>query len=462
MSSIYLTLPSDADQHIHPLNTASNFITTFKRTIDLDSDYKVALAEIHIPIKWKNITTHNNKLYCSYAEMTEADIEADVINPNITASKSDKILTLKIDLSSYKYGITRSEYMRKLDQLLKENDRKKVGDTIFYYNGAIQCYSKNTPYNIAMGLQSKHWQILFETMTSSFTENIAVFEDFFEISCTVLRKQMTKIELLKFDPYANEISYKLPSHYIYLIPPATEAGVIDLPIHKLKYDEKGFINYKEFRESVGTTNTVVKIVLKTTVLQSRDKVCYLQPGYYEHNSALVDEIIRVLPVECKEQLNLSVQNDIFIMKHNGFRYCGISFKDNDILRNMLGITLENLKQYFPDRPATLTKPTTQYIPLYNTKFTAALPVDINRGVSNLFIYSDIVSQQIIGESEGNLLRVIQLNSDGIKTIHFGNSAHYKNISNNKIDSIQVVIKSDTGEEIEFINGKSIITLHLTK
>lgn len=81
----------------------------------------------------------------------------------------------------------------------------------------------------------------------------------------------------------------------------------------------------------------------------------------------------------------------------------------------------------------------------------------------LYIYSDIVEHQFVGESEFQLLRTLTvefLKNQKLKT-HIFQKPYYLKCSSLKIESITITIKDDQGKLIKFADGynKVIVSLH---
>ena len=53
-SEFYVTLPSNSSMQYFPDNKTSNFVTKLPRTLQLDGEWEVGLAEIVYPHTWYN------------------------------------------------------------------------------------------------------------------------------------------------------------------------------------------------------------------------------------------------------------------------------------------------------------------------------------------------------------------------------------------------------------------------
>jgi hypothetical protein len=93
------------------------------------------------------------------------------------------------------------------------------------------------------------------------------------------------------------------------------------------------------------------------------------------------------------------------------------------------------------------------------------PYELSGGYHSLFVYSDIVSPSFVGDSYTQLLRLVEIPSD----YKFGDqvkitypSTYYIPVLVKEFDTIEIDIKDDTGENIPFEFGRSILTLHFRK
>lgn len=82
----------------------------------------------------------------------------------------------------------------------------------------------------------------------------------------------------------------------------------------------------------------------------------------------------------------------------------------------------------------------------------------------LYIYSDIVEYQIVGDTIAPLLQIVA--STNTKTDSFidkiYDSPHYIPVSRNNIESIEIDIRSDKGLPINFTSGRVVVKLSFRK
>lgn len=103
-------------------------------------------------------------------------------------------------------------------------------------------------------------------------------------------------------------------------------------------------------------------------------------------------------------------------------------------------------------------------PLGNDAVKFKYGVDLNIHNSRFFVYSDVAGYTNIGHITAPILRVVPFaNTTG--EIHFHQeflNLHYVPVAKSFIDQVYISIKGDTGNDIPFITGKTLIKLHFRK
>lgn len=90
-----------------------------------------------------------------------------------------------------------------------------------------------------------------------------------------------------------------------------------------------------------------------------------------------------------------------------------------------------------------------------------VPPHVNK-ISSLYLYTDIIEHQFVGDSFAPLLRTISVPNSlkyGDYISHNYIQPHYIPVTRNNIDYIEIDLRSDTGELIQFVSGKVIVKLH---
>jgi len=86
--------------------------------------------------------------------------------------------------------------------------------------------------------------------------------------------------------------------------------------------------------------------------------------------------------------------------------------------------------------------------------------DVNRGFSAAYVYCNILEHIPVGHTKAPLLRIVSVSGkrgDIVRTTY--EKPLYVPLQQKSFDSIEIDIRSDTGDPIPFESGKVIVTLH---
>lgn len=87
-------------------------------------------------------------------------------------------------------------------------------------------------------------------------------------------------------------------------------------------------------------------------------------------------------------------------------------------------------------------------------------VDPNSDFHLFYLYSDIVEPQVIGDIQAPLLRIITVRGHDGDMIHeLYDRPHYVPILRKNFQTIEIVIRTHTGNLVSFARGKLIVKLH---
>lgn len=99
----------------------------------------------------------------------------------------------------------------------------------------------------------------------------------------------------------------------------------------------------------------------------------------------------------------------------------------------------------------------------DSRSEAEYPTDTRGGKECLYIYSNIVSPQIIGNTLAPLLRLVHISGEhGDIVEKLFTKQHYVPVCLKEIDHIHLNVKSDQGDIVKFTYGKCVAKLHFRK
>jgi hypothetical protein len=97
------------------------------------------------------------------------------------------------------------------------------------------------------------------------------------------------------------------------------------------------------------------------------------------------------------------------------------------------------------------------------KIVAKYPPDLTAGFNTLFVYCNLIEPQVVGNSLVPILRTVTIegkHGDFINKIFL--SPHYAKLRTKTFDTVEIAIKTDTDQEVQFNFGKVIVKLHLRR
>ena len=130
-------------------------------------------------------------------------------------------------------------------------------------------------------------------------------------------------------------------------------------------------------------------------------------------------------------------------------------KASRALSLMLGLEAEN--NYVTDVTTPTGVGAGAGVPL---RYHASHHVDMHAGFVSMFVYTDIIDYQAVGDSFVPLLRCVHIsghNNDVVTIIY--DKPHYLTVSKATISDIIIEVKSDLGKDVPFRYGKFIAKLH---
>ena len=107
-----------------------------------------------------------------------------------------------------------------------------------------------------------------------------------------------------------------------------------------------------------------------------------------------------------------------------------------------------------------------YIPTHVFQGTenSTHPIDLNQGLHGLYVYTNVVEHQVVGDVMVPLLRIVPIDHtlSGTTLSHSYQRIFYLSTNGKQFSSVEIDIKDDTGQSIPFQVGKVNVTLHFRK
>jgi hypothetical protein len=120
---------------------------------------------------------------------------------------------------------------------------------------------------------------------------------------------------------------------------------------------------------------------------------------------------------------------------------------DDHMETLLGIKANPLVNRFPE-------------PKWISGTTAT---DIGGGIHSLYVYCDVLESVPVGDTQAPLLRIVDATGSHSANVHRTfEQPRYMPVQKKHFDSIEVLIRDDTGEPVSFEGGKLVVTLHFCR
>lgn len=101
--------------------------------------------------------------------------------------------------------------------------------------------------------------------------------------------------------------------------------------------------------------------------------------------------------------------------------------------------------------------------LQNVNKRCELSSDLQAGIHALYVYCDLLQHTYVGDIKAPLLRVVNSGVEAGDVItRYYERPRYVPLQKKSFDSIQIIIRDDLGEKIQFENGKVLLTLHFRR
>jgi hypothetical protein len=102
-------------------------------------------------------------------------------------------------------------------------------------------------------------------------------------------------------------------------------------------------------------------------------------------------------------------------------------------------------------------------PIGNQVVIATDVFELNRSLNFIYVYCEVASYSIVGDTKTPLLRVCSINGrhgEIIRTIF--THPHYVPVARKEYDCIQILLSTELGQPFPFLFGKSMVTLHFRR
>lgn len=194
--------------------------------------------------------------------------------------------------------------------------------------------------------------------------------------------------------------------------------------------------------SIDNTNNYFYIRKRPDPKRPREITLQIQPGQYKRIEEVIDAMNKVIPIEHTGNIKITLLPDGRVHVKCGDNYYVCFSKKQPGLGRLLGFHEEQLDLSLQD------------IAGYSV-------ADIDRGTASLYIYTNLILPQVVGDVYAPLLRVLPMLNDKSSSlaVHRFQNIDYYPLRCPSFEMIEIDMRTDYGENIMFKLNKSVIKLH---
>lgn len=459
-SEFYVTLPSNACMEVFPNNTQSHFTTKLSTPIMLKGEWEVGLVEAIIPRSYFNITLLNNSYTLTQMkEITEYD---NIVKHEIPLTPlSERSGSLFTDLNNNIQQITHTNGVNFVER----------GENV-----TIQVWRDEFELHIDSEKCDKLLYILNQPLRSLKITNTASF---------------------KF----RNITDELDCQFFYLIDKRkSKDETIYIPLQSTNPESESLTLFGDINENIQLIAKTDK--LKFVQPKSQPDTVFLQipEGYEIHissqhapyllnalNSPLNDLLLQKTQIflNVKDYEKLVSSKEYFLLKRRAFKEGKVEMvkvTENltipigqysttaelfDAIRGLKFILLSDkrVKLLVPKQTTVVFGSGIQQLLGFNEssfmdgEHISNYPIELNAGITEIFVYSDIIEPHRIGETSASLLRIIPLGGEkDDQIVRVYNNPLYFSLKSNYIETINIELRASTGARMIFNSGKTFLIL----
>ena len=414
-SDFYITLPSNASADYFPENKQGSYRTKLSSALNLGEFWEVGLSEIIIPRNWFNIGPHNNEYFLTYnAETTqvvdhkhyeliiayEPGVKIEdfffAINTKIREIAHEQIVNFIPDSDEKQVSI---ELENDIELILEEKKASKLLYMLHLPDRDI-ALSESTTRKYRASNQR-------EEITITINDRRPLKENSFIMPLTYIKPKANKKNITNFSDIMPAISENLRElqleNYINFV----YDPLIDQIIIKLS-------DYASLEITKHKAPTFLHILQ-----QNVDRLVIKEEQTFKINPLLVPEAGEHITLIIKEYPTKSITEKVRRHMHVN---AGVYKTAKELFAQFKEIYMQQLPDYKvfmevpPEYEIEFGKGLQDFLGFWNHQFKpgryiSEYPLELDAGISEIFVYSDIISGSYVGDTYAPLLRVIQRSNE---------------------------------------------------
>lgn len=459
-NDFYVTLPSNASMQYFPQNTQSSYRTKLVSPLMLNGEWEVGLSEIFIPRNWFNIGDHNSS-YTVY----------------LKTSKSDVTTSMQYQIS-FAFDATKS--LKDFFNTLGEKIKASLGDKQSV-SFILDAKNNNVTIDIARGFElhiSKSSASKFLYILHLPTED-CVIKETTTFRCRATSDEHEQVFTIVNKNLAREIKHIIPlsmkgaGHNA-----ANKDGVFSSIQKSIEWLQ--LQNYVTFRYDPVRNEIDIIIAENAELHITEQKARSLLRILHHHGNIVVKgsqkfQVNPLISIRPDENMELIIRDYPIVTKYEkekrelfinegSYNSAEALFREFQYIRLKL---LPNQKVYLKvpdDYEVTFGRGLADMLGFAKNEFnsgvyTSKYPLELNGGITEIFIYTDLIESHRVGDTYVPLLRIIPcMNEKNDQIVKHYEPPVYFPLRKHFVDTIEIELKTIAGRSIIFTGGKTFVLL----
>lgn len=468
LEDFHVILPSNASMKYFPHNTPDRYRTKLAHPINLTGVWECSLVEATIPGNFFTIQENYNDTYSVQKKvlLQKKSLESEINIPLLNETNHDFFIGLNLNImkltgskplvflpngnntfvkmildASYNLRISfkhAQQLLYALHQPLKQD--------VFLKAKENEKYTMELPCRLPIGKLQNQFITLSSKKPIIMESHEIVFQKMDKDEADVFSQINSVIQLLigencvNFELKKEELVLYIETNIEIILnstdsPQLMNALGINDNIHVIQGKNiPGKITFKYTKisddyEGEKFTLNVCKVFIKEH-FEQQTETFKIPSGMYHNSKDFFSEFRNINLEELpNRKVKMTVPKDTRVW-----------FRDK--LKDILGFTKDSFSEG-------------EFVSNYNLELTA--------GITEIYVYCDIIMPTLIGDSLSSILKVIPIANERDEQIvkHFTIPLYFK-VKNQHFDTIEIEMRTSSGTPIKFISGKSSLVLSFRK
>ncbi|GFS93507.1 uncharacterized protein TNCV_1982141 [Trichonephila clavipes] len=454
MTDFHILLPSNSSMKVFPLNTPDHFRTKLARPITLNGEWECCLSEATIPGKYFTVQPGYNDFYSIQQEI---DVETETLLPKFD------IPLYNDDHADFVAGFNANMKKKKfidppLIFTLIQNNRQIKIDLKRGWDWIITPAKGNQLLNLLRVDPNKDFLITHKQ------QGFSVIRNYITPNKEIFKNQETKL-IARESILDHTYEIKLEGGDLLQ---RINSKLLDVGLNDVKFLESNGqiivtlpfnVNIEFKRDSCPKLMTALNIIDDAYVIRGEQlKIQFL---YTRPASSIKDESFNVITYKVFPTTRKETKSETFFIPSGMYHQAKDLFKEFKFIflqltadsrvrlhvpQNILVTFGERLKDLLGFVQRTFT----------HGDYKSEYPLELRAGITEVYVYCDIVSESLVGDSSASILKIIPVgNEHSDQIVKYFTVPLYFRVKKQFFDLIEIQIRTSSGTPLNSYQVKQI-------